>query len=202
MYVRSYQQIVLEGLLAPSRGLVVAQGIEVAGVVVVDMRRLAPDTYRLTFRSTQTSNPPVHVWIDEVYRGKTTARSIVFKASDGHPPRIILSDDPEGEWPPIQYSASVDIQWEKVPTASRYRVLQGATVVATIPDDGTRQYFVYTSPLLRDDEEYAYHVIAETAAGTGSPAAAVEFVMVTHPYDVSVIFTYDPATGSVTVSEG
>ena len=145
-------------------------------------------------------DPTYYVWRDGVLVAVTTQTVMTFMVDLGDTLVVDVFDDVTDQ-PDGHGVGRAHLNWYQVDDADYYRIDEddgGWTERAQITDDGSG-YFSWTSRFLEDVTTHTFRIVPVDAVGNEGDAVERFVFMVRYPDAPSTVWSYDDATGEMTI---
>jgi len=152
--------------------------------------------------SSNLSTPTYYIYQDGTLIKTMQTTSTTFWAAAGESLNIEILDD-EDEVPESAFPGRLTLAWEKCTETDYYRIDEYVdaawTERARIPDDGT-YYYQWQTRFLEDVTSHQFRIVPVGDNGNEGAAKTFTVLMVRHPAEPSVSYTYAALTGVVTIA--
>lgn len=175
-----------------------------SNITSLSARLIDDRTARVTWSyAGSAAEPTFYVWVNGRLWTTTAARSVLLTGDGGETLDCFVTDD-ANEIPPATYPSRIELSWDHVTGAGRYRIEELVSAVWTVRDlviDDGRGHFRWLSRPLEDVTTHQFRVTAIGTGGNEGVAKAATVFMVRRPDAPDVSFTYDGSVaGTVTIA--
>jgi len=164
--------------------------------------QVGQSSWRLTYSSTESS-PTYYIYQDGSLLATTTQASWVFWLPAGESLMVEIFDDADAV-ATNAYPSRVTLHWYAPASVDYYRIDKYADAawseVGRVFDTGA-PYYSWKTAVLSDVTSYTYRIVSIGDNGNEGAYREFTFLMVKHPAEPDVTYTYASGTAKVTVAE-